>query len=266
MDKAVIFGVYEFVGFQLCKKLLEQGIEVQGMIVDPGGEEWLEEKRMEIGRNSNFTEMDITEWENRDGAYVIANFYDFFMKEKEGLFFDPKYREILYSGKGDTLFLLPVIILEDKQFAPISSKLFSFINEARANGAKCREFFLPTIYGPWQTDLFSFQQILLNKTEEISDREWTYDAIYVDDAVEAVIKFMECEEERILLKNETGNRWAEWVNMIKGNNNLTDLNKIGRTESSFYPAVEKFVKEKLSLNEAIERQRKHNELRARFKL
>ena len=31
MDKAIIIGVYEYLGFHLCLKFLEQGIEVTGV-------------------------------------------------------------------------------------------------------------------------------------------------------------------------------------------------------------------------------------------
>ena len=31
MDKVIIVGTYEFIGFQLCLSLLEQGIEVIGI-------------------------------------------------------------------------------------------------------------------------------------------------------------------------------------------------------------------------------------------
>ncbi len=31
MDKVIVVGTYEFIGFELCLRLLEQGIEVIGI-------------------------------------------------------------------------------------------------------------------------------------------------------------------------------------------------------------------------------------------
>ena len=34
MDKAVIFDVFNFVSFHLCKALLDKGIEVEGIFIE----------------------------------------------------------------------------------------------------------------------------------------------------------------------------------------------------------------------------------------
>ncbi|MEM5594163.1 hypothetical protein AAHH67_24715 [Niallia circulans] len=56
MKKAVIFGVYQFVGFHICSTLLEEGEEIIGISYPEISIEDLEDKRMEIGRNANFSE------------------------------------------------------------------------------------------------------------------------------------------------------------------------------------------------------------------
>ena len=67
MDKVIIVGTYEFIGFQLCLSLLEQGREVIGIHLNTNSKDpFLEEKRFEIGRNSNFTEQDETYFDSFD--------------------------------------------------------------------------------------------------------------------------------------------------------------------------------------------------------
>ena len=59
MDKAIIVGVYEFIGFHLCEALLQEGIEVYGVNLPiDTSDHVVDEKRLLIGRNSNFQEKD----------------------------------------------------------------------------------------------------------------------------------------------------------------------------------------------------------------
>jgi hypothetical protein len=62
MDRAVIIGTYESLGFYFCTSLLEEGYEVTGIHYRNTNEELLEGKRMEIGRNANFQEQFFKEW------------------------------------------------------------------------------------------------------------------------------------------------------------------------------------------------------------
>ncbi|WP_102271833.1 hypothetical protein [Cytobacillus massiliigabonensis] len=57
MDRAIVIGTYENLGFYFCSSLLEAGYEVTGIHYKDMDEELLEEKRMEIGRNANFQEV-----------------------------------------------------------------------------------------------------------------------------------------------------------------------------------------------------------------
>ena len=55
MDKAIIVGVYEFIGFHLCEALLQEGIEVYGVDLPiDTSDHVVNEKRILIGINSNF--------------------------------------------------------------------------------------------------------------------------------------------------------------------------------------------------------------------
>lgn len=60
MDRAVILGTFEFIGFSLCKNLLDQGCEIDGIHFDKEQDDALiHEKRLTIGRNANFNEKTI---------------------------------------------------------------------------------------------------------------------------------------------------------------------------------------------------------------
>ena len=59
-------------------------------------------------------------------------------------------------------------------------------------------FYLPTVYGPWQPMKYVFQQAINNPNGPISldDREWTEDALYIDDVIEYYLKDIEGKKEK----------------------------------------------------------------------
>lgn len=57
MKKAIVFGAYQFLGFHICGALLEEGEEIIGVSFPNIHVDDIEDKRMEIGRNANFSEI-----------------------------------------------------------------------------------------------------------------------------------------------------------------------------------------------------------------
>lgn len=84
MDRAVIIGIYESLGFHFCTSLLEEGYEVTGIQYRNIDEELVEQKRMEIGRNANFQEVLLKEWlpfaEIQEQSLIIIDFDFFYMR------------------------------------------------------------------------------------------------------------------------------------------------------------------------------------------
>ncbi|MFC0417302.1 hypothetical protein ACFFHH_17985 [Cytobacillus solani] len=85
MDRAVIIGTYESLGFRFCTSLLEEGYEVTGIHYRNMDEELVEEKRMEIGRNANFQEVLQMEWlppaEIQEQTLIIIDFNYFYLRK-----------------------------------------------------------------------------------------------------------------------------------------------------------------------------------------
>lgn len=84
MDRAVIIGIYESLGFHFCTSLLEEGYEVTGIHYRNMDEELVEQKRMEIGRNANFQEVLQKEWlpfaEIQEQTLIIIDFDFFYLR------------------------------------------------------------------------------------------------------------------------------------------------------------------------------------------
>lgn len=85
MDRAVIIGIYESLGFHFCTSLLEEGYEVTGIQYRNMDEELVEQKRMEIGRNANFQEVLLKDWlpsaEIQEQTLIIIDFDFFYLRQ-----------------------------------------------------------------------------------------------------------------------------------------------------------------------------------------
>ncbi len=221
MDKAIIFGVFDFVSFHVCSKLLEKGNEVIGIHVDEQTEElFLEEKRLEVGRNANFIEYSLLKWSEQEiketaKTTVILSLYDLFMLYKESILQKETVKKVIRNGIAQcesTAIILPMQMLTNMHDSKDLLNLQMFIEQTTRMTERVQYFYLPTIYGPWQPDTFLFQQSILTKKNRHGkfkkSRETVLDAIYIDDAIESMIDIIETEKSgRYLLESGRKEQW-----------------------------------------------------------
>ncbi|PLR97622.1 hypothetical protein [Bacillus sp. T33-2] len=241
MDRATIVGVFGFVGYSLCTALLERGIQVKGVNqTEQNQGAFFEEMRMEIGRNANFSEMSFEQWllegENLEQeAPIILSFYDIYMKNSEDRLLEQpgiisKLKE--WSGiNGNLTLLLPAQLAQfdgKTDMPPIEL----FIQSLKESRIQHKEIYLPTIFGPWQPEEYFFQQLILQEKQKLdapvlSEKEWTGDAMFIDDAVDSLIKLIEEPETgRFLLKSMETNLWDKCTrSILPGYEGNADTNK-----------------------------------------
>jgi hypothetical protein len=243
MDKAMIIGIYEFIGFHLGQYLLEQGIEVIGIHIPTDDRDpFLEEKRLFIGRNANFTEEDakalsiVTSGLTTD--VTVIDYYSFYMKRQEEELISAIEESIWPKENDSVIFLMPVQLYEDE----------GMFNHSVA-------FYLPTIYGPWQPANFLFHQALFDpkSTIEIDEREWTEDALYIDDAVKMIVGNVQPQQRHILLKSNIKDHWRMIMMMVMKHNPLQPSNQPFPLEKNL--TVLKV--DGIDPREGIERQKSH---------
>lgn len=80
MGKAIIIGAFELLGFQVCKRMLDQGYEVIGLSLIDKSDSLEEEMLLEIGRNSNFAkaELEALRYIDLQDEIVIYSLYDIY--------------------------------------------------------------------------------------------------------------------------------------------------------------------------------------------
>jgi hypothetical protein len=230
MDKAIIFGIYDFVSFQMGRTLLNKGVEVIGIHIDQNSDTlYLEEKRLEVGRNANFREIFLSEIgtyreDDTTKTTFILSLYDLYMLSTETILQQQtvtKLQQFIENNKylTDILFLLPIQLLRSDE----AKTLQAVIDEAVSWGKNNQFYYLPSIYGPWQPSTFTFQQALLANTDyseiRVNKREWTGDILFVDDAVEAILvsnENLEVEDNtHFLIESGEENYWVQCAAHLK---------------------------------------------------
>ncbi|WHY02092.1 hypothetical protein [Neobacillus sp. DY30] len=217
MDKVVIIGVFDFVNFHLCKALLDKGIDVSGVpLEDEEYEDMVNEKRLEIGRNANFTEVSLEELLNHSSEYetIVLSVYDLYMRHKEDyLLIDHLMSKLISTNNWENIVILvPSQLLKTEIDLKAKVAIENFFNRAFAQNKNCNLLYLPTVFGPWQPETFIFQSSILtemNKGKPFKGlREETSDALFVEDTVKSIIEIIENKEPgRYLLQSGRSKQW-----------------------------------------------------------
>ncbi|MCA1056753.1 hypothetical protein LCM10_17350 [Rossellomorea aquimaris] len=198
MNHAIVLCAQHYLGFELCRALLEKGWTVTA--VDDGLE--TSDKWMEIGRNANIQYFPSKSW-NRElpvDCRVFLPYYDQF---------DGEELECLsliesLNGKAEELPEM-VRILRNHSHGTDQGVYRTFSGTT---------FHLPTLYGPHQPDHFLFAQLMKGvERDKLRYEDDPSGAIYVKDAAECIIKHSS-RKGTYLLKSLSDNSWKEALSYI----------------------------------------------------
>jgi hypothetical protein len=223
MDKAILFGMFDFVNFHIGKNLLNKGIEVKGIHVEEKDNiPFLEEKKLEVGRNANFIEQSLVEWESvkekdTERTNFIISIYDLFMSKKDQILQDRTLTKAIIQFLEDNKNNLNIVVILPIQMLTSTfngQEMENFVNLIKGIGENTQLFYLPAIYGPWQTSAFLFQKVIVSKYQETNitdeEREWKNDILFINDAIESILDIIESEETgSYLLESGKENHWSE---------------------------------------------------------
>lgn len=221
MERATILGVYDYVGFGLCQSMLESGISVVGVDLAYEENHYSEEMRLQIGRNANFEEAELKDWNGSDSKQIlILSLYEKQSFEDRSFEAMIEKLEVMEGTIDKGIIIFPAGRAEKKnQESGLQQRLEAFFTEKQISLIK---LYLPTIYGPWQPEKYFFQQALqYSKNKEylpgLGDRDWVHDALYIEDAVDFILKIAEKENEgEFLVGSGQANQWVRCAEYLLG--------------------------------------------------
>lgn len=255
MERATILGIYDFIGYSLCRYLLDQGVEVNGIHTEGNKKDFFtEEKRLEIGRNANFLEIGLQEWEERAEGILFVTLFESLQRRHNS---EDKLKVIRSELENRQLKKLPTAVILPAYFAQENAELRE--QEARVNSlisstdSNLLTFYLPTIYGPWQPEECFFQQVMSQfsfentRIPDIGPREWTNDCLYIDDAVKMIKEMVESGlKGQYILSSGKQDRWFQCAEELLGKGAGLLKKKIAA------PAIKESIKvRKVGQNEQI---------------
>jgi hypothetical protein len=257
MDRAIIIGAFGFLGHSVCRAMLDEGIEVNAISVDEKYDHFIEEKRMEIGRNANLLEDEVPERTEHKGEApmpVIIPFSDYYMMEKEEVLFENQFvQEKLFTLPPENhpiTLLLPEQLECEGSF--IIEPLVKLKEEISKKGFLLKEVLVPTLYGPWQPEGCFFQQVLSLEEKAVdvpalNPRESTSDAIYVGDAASVVLDLLEeAQGGKYVIRSGEKNSWCKCLKRIT--DRLLKSEKISEVDRKWInDDLKNLIKSKLSL-------------------
>lgn len=264
MDKVVMVGVFDFVNFHVCKALLDKGIEVRGIQIETEDDyDILFEKRLEIGRNANFSE--VTSGDILNGSYenetIVLSVYDLYMRYmEEYLLNEDMLINLISKNKWEQIVILaPSQMLANVFESKAEIVIDDFINRAKSQKQDIHLLYLPTLFGTWQSDTFMFQNSILtdmNRGKPFRGlREETNDAIFVDDTVNSIIEIIENKQPgRYLLQSGKRNQWNLCASFLRINEQASTERKAETMEDNIIIVP---VKNSVSIAEGLTKQIDH---------
>lgn len=274
MDSAYIFGSFRFAGFHLCNKLLEKGWEVAGIDLSVDEKDAIaEEKKLEIGRNANFREMELNDippdYPFEQLTAVIVSFYDLFMENQDflvsGHILHDHFLEMFrcpHEKEIWPVFLLPIQFLDESEQCDLFIKIRLLLKECTLSSENAQFFYLPSMFGEWQPSSYFVQAALQKKLDiqKKNEREWMNDLIYIQDAISMVVDTMESGKAgTFLLNSGKTNYWEECLEVLGIPDNEFSLRD--RTVPLDNLSARRLsIPNPTPLEVALSRQKEHNEL------
>lgn len=210
MEKVIVTGVLQLIGFHLCNRLLNEGFHVVGIDTCTNNEKIKAEMLLSFGRNANFEfvneSLSNVNYENH--IHEVKTFFHLREDPTTELEFN-KIIAICEKLNVPIVFISSLEVYGNNQtLYTESSKLNPstplgkrkkqeeqlLLEKVCAGKNKCLIFRIPSVYGPWQSKndcLHKHLNVHIKNNSHVSELKINHNFskkyIYVDDVVEAIM-------------------------------------------------------------------------------
>lgn len=252
MEKVIVTGALGFIGFSLCQRLLEEGIEVIGIdgMVDKSLKSFYDEKLLWIGRNAQFTFIDqriedmnikkimkdvdviyhlaATTSRNRQWQDLRTTIEDNVGVTDKVINACNKKTKLIFTSSTQVYGERTGLITEKTPLNPTTPYSLTKMAAESLIKTKCQErkvpyviFRLPTIYGPWQRVDMTYSRLIVNQLtgleNEVDLDRATEDVLYVNDILDTLFsagRTKDCQNTIYNLATGKSNEWFRGRKLI----------------------------------------------------
>lgn len=255
MERAVVVGAFNFIGYSLTTYLLNKGIEVYGFSFhNQENQDEVDLKLDFLGRNINF-KYDFDNKNNIDIYLENSQFntlffclndpttFNYGQDIEQHLQFSKNLIEKICKGcrnKSSHIVYISSLSIFDEQHQAVDENTLpspksnhaiihyegeKFLRNAAAlYNIPFTILRVPSVYGPWQPTHMAYQQLIVkqlyNRKTDLNIIENTCDILYIDDVVKAVANagFKRLENEIIHLASGKANEWFVGASVLLADN------------------------------------------------
>lgn len=294
MKRVVVTGALGFIGFSLCEKLVEEGVEVIALDhLTHQYREIYEEKLLSIGRNALFSFVN-TKLESANlgdllkGADVVFHLaaatdhdstWDRLQETiennvrltKEIVQSLEKQCKLVFASTIQVYGERTGLIKESTPTNPITPYAVTkqaaesiILQEGKRLNKNVLIVRLPTVYGPWQRLDMAYQQLICAKLFQLGTKEYvdrsTLDVLYIDDVATALFEAGKRQFDLTTINLSSGRKrlWFKGIELLGGEKDKGWSNPLQETVVSNEQA-KKYLgfSETVVLQEGIKRQVQH---------
>jgi hypothetical protein len=256
---SIVLAAREFLGFEICKALLEEGNSVYAFDYGDWKSGVFEEKWLEIGRNANLTYASILEAAAiKEKVTCYIPLFDYLTRiDEESIYFIKKdlirFIKKMQDNIESYVLIVPSQLLnnhreEHEMIYLILQDCLDIMKEQN-----WQVVYVPTLFGPWQPEGYLFQQLISEEKRDqfLDDPE---DAIFITDAVNTLMKDIRggAFKTHYLLKSEKEGNWLTCLETLKGSFKEDTI----KSEKNYSDIKVIKVDETLDPSEVFARQRK----------
>ncbi|WP_335869998.1 hypothetical protein [Bacillus sp. 2205SS5-2] len=208
MKSVIVFAAQKFLGFELCKYLVEKGYSVHGLDEDIEENRWLE-----IGRNANATYSPYSGvLDKNQPEHIVFSFYDCDSVQIKLLSQQLKDVSTIRGVHFHCLF--PTHLLSER-FEVEWLQLNRTLQDLKTEN-KVSTIYLPTIFGPKQPEKYLYAYLMRADKADIKKKLFfddPSDVLWIEDVIKAIEANFETECNCLYASFEEG-RWEKGLKML----------------------------------------------------
>ncbi|MBO1511629.1 NAD(P)-dependent oxidoreductase [Metabacillus bambusae] len=192
--RVIVFGAHTFVGFALCERFVNEGVEVKGVLLKSSNlinKRLVDERLMMVGRNALFQTTET--YERSDYENTVDMIIHCCDDGDETILIDQDRKLLLKSVEVSNELQVPHVFIStvNREDKVLRNKHLTFCEQYLSENKENRmSVHLPILFGPFQPPTEKIHQFLVNDNNENEILIIDEPILFIQDAVNAIFDLL----------------------------------------------------------------------------